>query len=127
LKNIGYTNIRRIGRRVPSVISSSIRVAIGDVHLPFMTLVRVEQECFLCLHEKKVLPDAVGLVGKEEGFQFNSNLEFKKIPFEHYEIILTAIKVHEEHQGYHINSHSFLVGFCISRGVDLYKEIYLKL
>ena len=109
-------------KRVPSIISPSVRVAIGDIHLPFLTLVAIEDDHYSCLHEKRCLPEPRVMQGRLSGILFNKGLYYNKIPKETYEVIKDAINIHEKVQGYHLNPHTFMYTWCLSKGVDLYKE-----
>lgn len=108
--------------RINSTISPSVRVAVGDVHLPFLTLVKASSECFICLHEKRCLPDIRKMTGNKEGVLYRGDLKYITTDEKSWQTLLEAIKEHEKHQGYHINSHTFIVAWCLSKGFDLYKE-----
>lgn len=113
--------------RVNSVISPTIRVAVGDVHRPLLTVVRIEEEAFFCTHDKHFLPDPRKLAGEEKGVQHKGKLEFFKIGIDTWQVISEAINTHEKYSGFHINPHTFLVAWCLSKGVDLYELGLLSL
>lgn len=114
-------------RRVPCELSPSIRVAVGDVHLPFLTLAKIDGKFFVSLHEKRCLPEPRAMSGKEDGVLHRGGLRYKKISERNYNIVLQGIIEHEKVQGYHINPHTFLYAWCLAREVDLYQEDILTL
>ena len=106
-------------RNAVTVISPTMRVAVGDYHLPLLTLVRVGDDCYFCLHEKGKLPNPRNMVSLQESTN-------KKISVETYTVISAAIYDNEKFGGYHVNPHGFLVGYCLAKGVDLYAENLLE-
>jgi len=114
-------------KRFDSELSPTVRVAVGDFHLPFMTLLRVEDEYFVCLHEKRALPDPRKIKGNKSGFLYRKDLQYRLITSKVFESIQEAIKKHEVIQGYHINPHTFIYTWCLKDGFDLYEEGILTL
>jgi hypothetical protein len=125
--------VRKARGRVNATFSPTIRVSVGDYHLPYLTLVNIRDgngeslEQFLCLHEKRSLPTPKLIQGNGEGFLHNKDLSYVQITYEDHNIILDAIIKHEEFQGLHVNSHTFLFTWCLSEGLDLYKKGYLDM
>lgn len=107
-------------------VSPTMRVSIGDIFAPFLTLVRVGNEYFFCSHEKGFPPVPSKMLGNLSGVLHNKNCSYVAISQGMFNIILEAIQCNESSGGYHINPHSFLVGYCQAKGLDLYKKGLLK-
>tara|TARA_R110000851_G_scaffold151683_3_gene293003 strand:+ start:1768 stop:2184 length:417 start_codon:yes stop_codon:yes gene_type:complete len=129
VRKLKYVNVGR----VDSILSPTIRVSLGDVHLPFLTLVSIDgespssQEFFFCTHEKRALPIPRKLVGCSCGVQHRGDLHFVRVDKPTWLVVSEAISQHELHSGSHLNSHTFVVAWCLSKGIDLYKERLLSL
>ena len=121
------SNVTHLPTPIKPTISSSIRVSVGDIHKPFLTLASTKEGYFTFLHEKGCLPNLRQPLKAVGGQQHHGNLVYKKVDEAVWQVILAGIKAHEKVGGWHLNPPSFLTGYCYAKGVDLYKEGILTL
>jgi len=110
--------------RLSIEVTPTVRVAVGDIYYPFLTVILLEDTAIVCLHEKGRLP----VNSQIADFVNNSSLHYKDFDlFSFREVSLScgnllkeAILSHEAliNRGV-VNPFSYLIGYCYAKGVDL--------
>ncbi len=105
--------------------SRSVRMAVGDHFLPFLTLVSTGKNTYyFCQHEKPCFPEPELLLGNE-GYLHGKYCYYKEMSLEDYLIVESAIKSEEDNRKNHVNPYSFILGYCCGKGLDLVDKGYI--
>jgi hypothetical protein len=112
--------LRQPRTRIEADYSPTVRIGGGEHFFPLLTLATVEDKHhYFIQHTERSMPDGRSLIQSDA--TKTEDFSSKKIHYSTYFTILRALIAHEEVKGYHINTFSFILGFCQSHGVDLYK------
>ncbi len=106
----------------------SMNVATGEgTFFPKFSLMYVESkdEWYAVQHKKGVIPSPDSL---KQGLMISFiNFSSHILENETARIIENAMRLHDHHGGYHICPFTFLVTYCLSKGLDLFAEDILAI
>ncbi len=107
--------------------SSSIRIGGGEHFLPILSIAHLpcEDKFYFVQHTSKSLPDGNTLLSNKE--VRSSDFHSREISQYIANTVQDAVEEHEKVKGHHLVPFSFLVGYCMAKGVDLYKEGLVEL
>ncbi len=107
--------------------SSSIRIGGGEHFLPILSIAHLpfKEKFYFVQHISKSLPDGNTLLSNKE--VRSSDFHSREIPQYIASTVQEAVEEHEKVKGHHLVPFSFLVGYCMAKGVDLYKEGLVEL
>ncbi len=104
------------------VYSKSLRIGGGEHFLPLVAIASVpdKNRHYFVQHTEKDIPDAKALLSGEKikTYYFSS----QEVCHLYADLISEALSVADEQKGYHLVPFSFILGYCMAKGVDLYKE-----
>lgn len=102
--------------------SKSLRIGGGEHFLPLVTIASVpdKNKHYFVQHTEKDFPDAKALLSSEKvKTHYFSSQEVCPL---YADIIRESLESAETQKGYHLVPFSFILGYCMAKGVDLYKE-----
>lgn len=104
------------------VYSKSLRIGGGEHFLPLVTIASVPDKGkhYFVQHTEKDIPDTKALLsGEKIKTHYFSSQEVCHL---YADIIREALELADTQKGYHLVPFSFILGYCIAKGVDLYRE-----
>lgn len=103
--------------RVEIEIEATVQVSQGHIYFPILSLIKVECDTYMIVHDNGKLPLGSVLSGREQGRTYNySYLRVEKAP---YEALLRSLNLYDAaYQKSHLTSYSFITGAMAAQGYD---------
>lgn len=104
------------------VYTKSLRIGGGEHFLPLVTIASIpdKNKHYFVQHTEKDIPDAKALLsGEKIKTHYFSSQEVCHL---YADIISEALELADAQKGYHLVPFSFILGYCMAKDVDLYRE-----
>lgn len=96
----------------------TVKVSEGVFTLPYLTLLKVDNYCYLVNHVKKKLPSKKELL-HDKGFNKDKGYTWESVDSTEYCVIKKGITNLQNHHCTGVITFSYLLGYCEACGVDL--------
>lgn len=100
-----------------TVFEEGYQVSKGEYELPYLHTVKCEESYYIVQSKFRVIE---GVRFKDNNFEYFNGGFYRRVTANTFDVVNKAIN--ERSKTKHLDNFTFLVAYCLGKGVDLYEE-----